>query len=72
MFMVSEADAAAIRAAFDQGGDFEPRQRFPASGLTKPPAPALGRWLEAEANGAGFPGGAVITFRPRWHSFALS
>ena len=33
MFVVTEADAAAIRAAFDQGGEFsaavELRQRFP-------------------------------------------
>ncbi len=33
MFMVSEEDAAAIRAAFEQGGEFsaaiELRQRFP-------------------------------------------
>ena len=33
MFMVDEADAAAIRAAFDQGGEFsaavELRRRFP-------------------------------------------
>jgi hypothetical protein len=33
MFIVSETDAAAIRAAFDQGGEFsaavEPRRLFP-------------------------------------------